>query len=84
MITDEQVTLALQQFGDQSTPDTWSLPSELGWVPYRTERARMIVKAYLILGVPIDGTITAAALLALAERIEAIEARVYGYGIPAL
>jgi hypothetical protein len=79
-ITDEQVSEALHMHGEWDG-GLWGLPIPGGGRHWYSEAiARAVVKACLILGVTVTGTITGEAWLALAERVEAIEQRLDRYG----
>jgi hypothetical protein len=83
-VTDEQVSEALHMYGEEMS-GMWGLllpgGRERNWYPEATARA--VIKACLILNLPMtgSGTITGEAWLALAERIEAIEGRLTEGGL---
>lgn len=81
VITDQQVSEALAENARHSG-GLWglSVPGG-GWHWYSEDLARTIVKACLILGVGVTGTVTGEAWLIIAERLAAIEARLDAAGI---
>ncbi len=76
MPTEEEITAALHEHAEQWTPDTWVFGGfASNPVPHTTAKARMIVKACLILGQPISDVLTIDMFLTLVERVVAIEGR---------
>ncbi len=76
MISEDDVTAALTEHA-QRGGELYGLRVPGGGLTWYTETtAREVVKACLLLGVPIAGTITSAGWLAIAERLVALENRI--------
>lgn len=78
MPTDDEITVALQVHADQWGPDAWVFGA--GWVQHTEAKARMIVKACLLLGQPVSDVLTIDIFLALTERLVALEGRLDALG----
>lgn len=77
MPTEEEITAALHEHAEQWAPDMWFFgDASFTPMPHSTAKARMIVKACLILGQPVSDVITIDMFLTLVERVVALEGRV--------
>jgi len=84
MISEEQVTEALDAAAELDADGRWRFARDPGWPPasYSDESARGIVRACLILGVPVTNTMTGEAWCTAVSRIAEIEDRLDRYGVP--
>lgn len=77
MPTEEEITAALHEHAHQQEPDAWVFgPRSWTPMPHSTAKARMIVKACLILGQPVSDVMTIDMFLTLVERVVALEGRI--------
>ncbi len=76
MISEDDVTAALNEHAQRGGGLYGLRVSGGGLVWHSEPNARKIVRACLTLGVPIAGTLSAEAWLAIAERLVALENRI--------